>query len=83
MSIKYQSIVFLQGDNANEAMDILDNQGREALLEYLKQWDHGERDDLRDDIGNGSSDRVIKFDEYYLTYNTGLNYCGLTIEVTI
>lgn len=39
--MKYCRIVFLQGDEANEALEILDSDGAESVIEYLSQWDYG------------------------------------------
>jgi len=36
----YEEIVFMQGEDAYEAMKILDEKGPEALLEHLLQWDN-------------------------------------------
>lgn len=35
---KYQEITFLQGEAATEAIALLEDQGEEAALDYLKQW---------------------------------------------
>jgi len=46
------------------------------------QWENGDRGEVRDDLGAGSSDSKFekKFgdDTYIMTYNSGLGYAGLT-----
>lgn len=79
--MKYKNIIFLQGDSANEALDILDDSGKMAAIDYLSQWDYGDHDDIRDDLGAGSSDRIFEHGEYILTYNLRLGYIGLSIKV--
>lgn len=86
---KYEFIVFLQGDDGKEAVDLLYEKGAEALLEYLKQWHYlGEHeiiecDDIREEFG--TSDRYImqsKFNPYFMCWNYRLGYCGLYFQVS-
>lgn len=39
---RWVSIVFQQGDDADEALAIVDEHGPDAAIEYLAQWDYGE-----------------------------------------
>lgn len=73
----YEEIVFLQGDEANEALDLLDKDENEALA-YLQAFDMGEgRDSM--DVPWGPADSVSYFaNGYVISYNTGLNYIALT-----
>lgn len=74
----FYSIVFLHGDNANEALDILDREGDDALLQYLKQWDYGtESEHSPQSFPAGHSDRVYTSGEYTVSYNLRLGYVGL------
>lgn len=41
---KFQEIVFIQGEEAEEPLNILDSEGESAALQYLAQWDYGEND---------------------------------------
>lgn len=75
-----QEIIFLQCEDANEAMNILDEHGSKGLFNHLLQWDNG--DSVERTISNiydiiGSNDTVKYFSDYIVTYNTYLNYVGL------
>jgi len=71
----YQQIVFAQGDDAVEPLEILNN-GEDAAIEYLSQWDCGEGE-ISEKPSSGNSDYVIEKDGYRLTYNLRLGYIGL------
>ena len=45
----YYSPMFFQGDSRNELMDILDDKGIDAAVEFARQWDFGNEheDDYR------------------------------------
>jgi hypothetical protein len=77
----FQSIVFMQGDDAVEAMEILDENGPDALLDYLLQWDTDEPAKVSRYPFWGTSDRLItrkEKDSYLvLSYNLRQTYCGL------
>jgi hypothetical protein len=76
----YENIVFMQGNDADEAMEILDLQGQDALLEYLLQWDTG-AGALSETPPWGTGDHQVIFPEkdthLVLSHNTSLSYCGL------
>lgn len=74
---KYANIVFMQGSEADEPLDILNNDGPEALLAYLQQWDYGEYYDVSDEPSAGSGDRTIEMGEYIISYNSRIGYIGL------
>ena len=74
--MSFQRIVFAQGDDAIEPLEILDNQGDDAAIEYLSQWDTGEGQ-VSEKPSNGSSDYVVEKDGYRLSYNLRLGYIGL------
>lgn len=77
MTTKYKRIIFLQGDAAIEPLKILCDQGKEAVLTYLQQWDNGEKSEMFTVSAKGTSDRIHQIDEYIINYNYGLNYIGL------
>ena len=80
--MKFQRIIFLQGEEANEALELLDLGGYDSAIEYLAQWDHGDDGELFDFPSNGTSDRVhTSKDGYRLTYNMRQNYIGLEMEI--
>jgi hypothetical protein len=46
--MKFAQIVFLQGEEANEVGEMLNDHGIDEALTYLRQWDMGEYHDVRD-----------------------------------
>jgi hypothetical protein len=82
--MKYANIVFIQrADETEEPEKIYREQGAEALLEYLKQWDFGAESetDITDSEPWGTSDTIYQFDNYILTVNMGLPYFSLAREI--
>jgi hypothetical protein len=75
--MKVVRIIFLQGDNANEALDTLNEQGKDAALDFLSQWDYGEETEVFTELAAGSTDRIYEKNDYVLTYNNSLGYIGL------
>lgn len=80
--MEYQTIVFQQGEDADEALGILD-QGRDpqAAIRHLAQWDYGDAGETRSELGAGTDDDTYEWmlngESYVLTYNTRLGYIGL------
>ena len=74
---KYIRIIFLENDNAREALNILENSGKIAAIDFLAQWDYGDRAEIYDKPSHGTNDRVLEHNEYLLSYNLGLGYIGL------
>jgi len=79
MKKNYQEIIFLQGSEAEEALNILEEQGEEKVVSYLSQWDYGDSP-VTDEKPWGTSDVVAFVDGYILTYNRSLGYIGLCKE---
>lgn len=84
LTMEYHDIVFMQGDDATEPLQILDERGEDAAMEYLAQWDYGGENEHSPSTSKpwGSSDHVVQTelgngDIYYLTYNTRYGYIGL------
>ncbi|WP_203579168.1 hypothetical protein [Microbacterium hibisci] len=84
---RWMSIVFLQGEEADTALDMIDRNGPEAAIHHLSQWDYGDqtRDAalvngyVYDEIPQSPTDRVIRGDGsgYALTYNRHFGYVAL------
>ena len=71
-------IVFVQGDEADEPLSILDTDGTKAAIEYLAQWHHPGEHETADEPATGTSDHVQKTDDgFILTWNDRLRYIGL------
>lgn len=77
MSQTIERIVFLQGENADEALKIFEESGTDAAFEYLMQWHYPGEHDTSSEYSAGSSDRTYDRDGYRLTVNLDLNYIGL------
>ncbi len=72
----YVSIVFAENADADMAFHILDNDGEDAVIDYLAQWDMGEGEFTKGKPW-GSSDRLYRHGDYILTWNRGLSYISL------
>ena len=75
--MKVERIVFLQGQAAEEALNIYKNTGSEGALQYLDQWTDLGNHETSDSLSHGSSDSVYYISDYVLSVNTNLNYIGL------
>jgi len=77
--MKYENIIFLQGEEADEAMTRLDGTVADVLFEYLKQWDNGDSQiETTEGKPWGIYDRVNYYDNgYVLSYSTSFSNCGL------
>lgn len=80
---RYEDVVFIQGSEAEEPLRILNDQGPEAALEYLKQWhSHGEHMGSNE-VSHGADDKVFKKDGYIMSWNNKLDYIGLQYDSTV
>lgn len=76
---RYQDIVFMQESEAEEGIKILNDQGIQALCDYLKQWDYGENSgEIYEADPAGTMDHTYDIDGYYIVINYGLPYIGLS-----
>ena len=73
----YEDIICLKGEQASEALGILNEHGEQAVIDYLAQWHYPGEHMTRDEPGAGRSDTVYTSGDYILTYNQGLEYVGL------
>jgi hypothetical protein len=73
----FSQIVFLQGSEAEEPLEILNNQGEQAALEYLKQWDMGDSYETTTGSGAGRSDSQYQEGNYLMSWNDRIGYIGL------
>lgn len=79
--MKIENIVFLQGDGAIEAIDILNEQGELRALKYLMQWHHPMEHEINEDWSNGIDDRIFELNNYRMSYNLNLGYIGLECKI--
>ncbi len=77
---KYEEIVFMQGDEAEEPMEILNVEGPEAAMEFLKQWHNPGEHMGSDSLGHGSQDKTFEKDGYIMSWNPYLPYVGLVYD---
>ncbi len=81
------SVVFLQGDDADEVLGMIDRSGSAAVIVYLQHWDYGdettdaalENGYVYDRVPAGATDRTIEDDDspYALTYSAQFRYVSL------
>lgn len=76
---KYQDVVFMQGDDAIEPLQILDDKGVEAVAEYLGQWDYGEGEHV--DFPAGDDDDIEEAGDYIVIWNSRLGYIGMVRKI--
>lgn len=77
---RYEQIIFMQGHEADEAMDILNNDGPEAAMEFLKQWHYPGQHDGSKELGHGTQDKTFEKDGYIMSWNPYLPYIGLVFD---
>jgi len=87
---RWISVVFLQGDEADEVLDLLDRHGVDAAIDHLAGYDFGtetteaalENGYVYDAPPVGALDRTVIRDRYALTYNPFLGHVSLLREHT-
>lgn len=78
---KYEDVVFLQGQEAEEPLSILHNDGQDAALEYLKSWHMYGEHMGSSSKSHGSDDSVYEKDGYIMTWNSRIGYIGLQYDL--
>ena len=73
----YEKVIFLQDSNAQTALSILENEGKEAVLEHLQQWHYPGEHETDTQPSYGSSSQIYKSGNYIVYYNSSLDYIGL------
>lgn len=73
----YQRIIFLEGENAAVALQILRQEGVQAACTYLEQWDYGDRGEQSQTVSYGNGDHVQTHGDYQIFWNTVMDYIGL------
>jgi len=79
---KYENVVFLQGDEAYQPLEILDTKGKDAAMEYLKQWHYPGEHEGSPELGHGTSDQTYEKDGYIMSWNSQLGYIGLQYDLS-
>lgn len=79
MTIKrYADIVFMQGDDADAALDLLNLEGVDALGCHLSEWDYGEPGEIRDELPAGDGDYIGEWGEYIISWSWKYGYVGMS-----
>jgi len=73
----FSSIVFMQGEEANEPLEILNSQGEKAALNYLMQWDMADSHDTSVGSRAGRNDDQYQEGNYLMSWNDRIGYIGL------
>ena len=87
---KYVCLVFFQGSDADEVLDLIDQEGVEQTVTHLAGWDYGQESvdaaiangGLYDELPWHALDRVVEHDGYHMVYNPDLGHVGLYHQVT-
>ncbi|KQW05556.1 hypothetical protein ASC66_11235 [Leifsonia sp. Root4] len=89
---RWISVIFLQGEEADELFDLIDHRGPFAAIEHLQHWDYGDETVdaalmngyVYDHIPAGSTDRTIEEldSPYALTYSASFGYVSLLRRYT-
>lgn len=82
---RWISVVFLQGSEADEVLDMIDRNGPDTAIEHLRNWDYGdERTDAAMENGHvydlppaGVLDREVRDGDYQMNYNHSFGHVGL------
>jgi hypothetical protein len=79
------TVVRLQDEQADEALDKIDVQDFDAAVEHLARWDHGQETDnaavanrdVHDALPAGVLDKTFEVGAYTLSYNTFMGHVAL------
>lgn len=79
---KYEDVVFLQGDEAEQPLQILHDEGQDAAMEYLKSWHMAGEHMGNDQLSHGAGDQTYEKDGYIMSWNSHIGYIGLQYEMS-
>ncbi|GAB2991592.1 hypothetical protein [Actinotalea caeni] len=82
---RWVGIVFLQGEEADRILDLIDAKGAEAGIEHLSMWDYGTETtdaamvngDVHDSAPVHAGDRQAETGDYAMTYNPQAGHVAL------
>ncbi len=88
---RWVSVVFLQGEEAEEVLALIDREGTDTAITHLAQWDFGEETTdaamengyVYDAPPTGALDRVATEGAYALTYNPAMGHVSLLRQHTV
>lgn len=82
---RWVSVCFLQGEDADEVLKLIDNEGVDAAFGYLKNWDYGdettqaamENGHVYDAPPTGPLEQEVRNGNYDMTYSHSFGHVGL------
>ena len=84
---RWISVIFLQGEHAEDVLGMIDRSGPAMARQFLRQWDYGDETTeaaltngyVYDRIPAGTTDRTVEdaTSPYALTYSTQYRYVSL------
>ena len=84
---RWISVIFLQGEHAQDVLGMIDRSGPNVARQFLQQWDYGEKTTnealtngyVYDHVPAGKTDRTLQDDTspYALIYSTQFRYVSL------
>ena len=77
---RYEQIVFMQGQEADHPLNILMQDGKDAAMDYLKQWHYPGEHDGDKELGRGKLDKTYEKDGYIMSWNSSIGYIGLVYD---
>src|SRR5699024_4043396 len=88
---RWISVVFLQGEEADDVLELIDRDGPDAGIEHLTGFDYGaETTDaaldngyVYDEPSTGALDRVVTEGDFALTYNPAMGHVSLLRAHTV
>jgi hypothetical protein len=80
---KYEDVVLLQGDDADEALTIIHDMGVDMGMEHLQQWNYGEPTDGGAQHCDGYPNLMFHSNFYYEDggYVLGYNYAFTVVAL--
>ncbi len=77
----YEQVYFAQGEEADEILAILRDDGPDAAMSFAQDWHYPGEHMTREGEGWGTSDDTYKKEGYVLSWNEVIGYVGLVYEV--
>ncbi|MBX3086869.1 MAG: hypothetical protein KF742_00135 [Cryobacterium sp.] len=90
-TVRWINVVFMQGDEADEVLDMIDSDGPAAGLDHLKNWDFGdettsaamENGYVYDEPPSGALEHELREGNYHLTYSHSFDHVALYRRHTV
>jgi hypothetical protein len=78
----YERLAFVQGDEAYDALCVLEEDGLAACLRFMVQQSGDSQGELHEQLAGGASDNTYRDEGWILTYNLRIGYVGLERQVS-